>query len=273
MTRIKDGVAVVTGGASGIGAALATELATRGAAVVIADIDAEGLERVSRDLQAAGADCLSRVVDVADRTAVDALVADVEAHYGRASILVNNAGVTLFGTAEDTTAADLEWLMGVNFRGVVNGCSAFLPLLHKEDSAHIVNLSSLFGLISVPLQSAYNASKFAVRGYTDAMRMELEDTTIGVTCVHPGGVLTPIARRGRVSDGVAKERFNRLVNTFESRAMTTPEQAARQIADAIEKNRKRLLIGADARIIDKLARLFPTAYDRLLGLKKLTSRA
>ncbi len=270
MTRIKDSVAVITGGASGIGAALAVELASRGASVVIADVDVDGLERVSRDVQATGAECLACVVDVADRSAVDTLVADVEARYGRASILVNNAGVTLFGTAEDTSAGDLEWLMGVNFWGVVNGCSAFLPMLRKEDSAHIVNLSSLFGLISVPLQSAYNASKFAVRGYTDAMRMELEGSTIGVTCVHPGGVLTPIARRGRLGDGVARERFNRLVNTFESRTMTTPEQAARQIADAIEKNRKRLLIGADARIIDKLARLLPGAYDRLLGLRKLT---
>ena len=270
MTRIEGGVAVITGGASGIGAALARELAGRGASIALVDVDAAGLADVASDVAALGVACSTHLVDVADRVAVDALVADVEAKHGRASILVNNAGVTLFSTAEETTATDLEWLMGVNFWGVVNGCSAFLPVLRREASAHIVNLSSLFGLISVPLQSAYNASKFAVRGYTDALRMELEDSPIGVTCVHPGGVLTPIARRARLGDGVANERFNRLVATFESRAKTTPERAAGLIADAIERDSKRLLIGADAKIIDKLARLFPRGYDRLLGLRKLT---
>ncbi len=269
MTVIKGGVAVITGAASGIGASLATEFAERGAALALADIDADGLADVREAVASYGVDCSLHEVDVGDRTAIASFAAAVEAEHGRASVLVNNAGVSHIGSAEDTSVEDFEWLMQINFWGVVNSCSAFLPMLRRESDAHIVNLSSLFGLVAVPLQSAYNASKFAVRGYTEALRMELEESNVGVTCVHPGGVLTPIARRARISEGVDGAMHDKLASLFETRAMTTPQQAASQIARGVEKNRKRLLIGPDARLIDKIARLLPTGYDRVLGLRKL----
>ncbi|MEM8682999.1 MAG: SDR family NAD(P)-dependent oxidoreductase [Pseudomonadota bacterium] len=269
MTNISGGVAVITGAASGIGACLAAEFAARGATLALADIDVEGLARVRDAVSEHGNTCTLHTVDVGNREAIQAFAADVEGQHGRASLLINNAGVSLISSAEDTSYADFEWLMQINFWGVVNSCSAFLPMLRREREAHIVNLSSLFGLVSVPLQSAYNASKFAVRGYTEALRMELERSPIRVTCVHPGGVRTPIARHARVGDGIAGAKHDRLADLFEARAMTTPEQAALLIARAVEKNRERLLVGADARLVDKIARLLPTRYDRVLGLRKL----
>ncbi|MEM6513249.1 MAG: SDR family NAD(P)-dependent oxidoreductase [Pseudomonadota bacterium] len=269
MTVIRGGVAVITGAASGIGESLAHLLAARGAALALADIDADGLDRLRAAVGPSAVGCSTHVIDVADRSAIERFAGEVEAEHGRASLLFNNAGVSLIGRAEDTLVEDFEWLMRINFWGVVHGCSAFLPLLRREQAAHIVNLSSLFGLVSVPLQSAYNASKFAVRGYTEALRMELEGSPVAVTCVHPGGVLTPIARRARVSERMAGAKHDRLTTLFESRAMTTPEQAAAQIVRAVETNRKRLLVGRDARLIDKIARLLPASYDKLLGLRKL----
>lgn len=254
-------IAVVTGVGSGIGRALAQQLNRDGCTLYISDINADTLAETAASLLRTDVPVFPTVLDVADKDAVYAWADDIGASNGHVDIVINNAGVALLSLVEDNDYDNLEWLMGINFWGVVYGSQAFLPLLRKAEQGHLVNLSSIFGVIAVPTQSAYNAAKFAVRGYTEALRQEMHGTSVHVCCVHPGGIRTNIAKAARGGDpGVSAEQRGQ---EFEKMARTTPESAAAQIIRAIEKRKKRLLIGMDAKLIDILQRLFPVSYSRI----------
>ena len=272
MKRLQDRVAVVTGAASGIGRALCLQLANEGCQIAMADVDEEGLQESRRLLETNGMLCTTHIVDVADRHAVERFACGVEDAHGGAHLLINNAGVTLVEAAENIEYDDFEWLMNVNFWGVVYGSKAFLPLLRQQDEAHIVNISSLFGLMALPLQSAYNASKFAVRGFSEALKMELSTSPVQVSCVHPGGVKTQIAANARFGRTAPAGSRRKLTRTFDQKARTTPQGAARTIIRGILRNKRRIIVGADASIADRVVRLFPGTYERLLGLEKLMQK-
>jgi NAD(P)-dependent dehydrogenase (short-subunit alcohol dehydrogenase family) len=268
MKHFDGRVAAITGAGSGIGRALARELARRGAHLALSDVDEVGLAETVALCEGCEVKVSSQRVDVADRVAVHAWADDVVADHGKVNLIFNNAGVALGATVEAMSYDDLEWLMSINFWGVVHGTKAFLPHLQAAGEGHIVNLSSVFGLVSVPSQSAYNAAKFGVRGFTDALRMELDLAGSGVSCttVHPGGVKTNIARDARMDASAAllTGSSESAPDDFERIARTTPEQAARQILAAVERDRRRVLIGADARLIDLASRLPAGLYQRVL---------
>jgi butyryl-CoA dehydrogenase len=268
MKDFRGRVAAVTGVGSGIGRALAIELARRGAHLALADIDDAGLAETVSRCDGHGVKITSQHLDVADRVAVYAWADRVVADHGAVNLIVNNAGVALGATVESMSYEDFEWLMNINFWGVVYGTKAFLPHLKASGEGHVVNLSSVFGLISVPSQSAYNAAKFAVRGFTDTLRMELEieGAPVSVTTIHPGGIKTNIARNARMDPSVTEmagdpEKARR---DFERLFITSPEKAARQILAAVQRDRRRALIGPDAKLIDFVSRLPATLYQRLL---------
>src|SRR5579875_1907578 len=261
-------VAAITGAGSGIGRTLATDLARRGAHLALADVDERGMAETAARCEGQGVKVTCRPLDVADREAMEAWALEVVADHGRVNLVFNNAGVALSATVEAMSYEDFEWLMGINFWGVVHGTKAFLPHLKASGDGHVVNTSSVFGLISVPSQAAYNSAKFAVRAFTDALRMELEIEGAPVTCttVHPGGIKTNIARNARIDGSVARlgadpdevrDRFDRI-------AMTSPAKAARQILAAVEKGHRRALIGPDAKFIDLLSRLPAGLYQRAM---------
>jgi NAD(P)-dependent dehydrogenase (short-subunit alcohol dehydrogenase family) len=262
-------VAAITGAGSGIGRALAQELARRGAHLALSDIDEVGMAETVALCEGTGVKVTSQRLDVADRDAVHAWADRVVADHGRVNLIFNNAGVALGVTIEAMSYEDFEWLMNINFWGVVHGTKAFLPHLKAAGEGHVVNLSSVFGLISVPSQSAYNAAKFAVRGFTDALRMELDMARCGVssTTVHPGGIKTNIARNARMDESVAALTggAERARKNFDRVAMTSPEKAARQILAAVEHDRRRALIGPDAKAIDLVSRLPAGLYQRVLA--------
>jgi NAD(P)-dependent dehydrogenase (short-subunit alcohol dehydrogenase family) len=256
MRDIRGAVAVITGAASGIGRALAVDLAKRGAKLALADVNAAGLEETRKLLGDAVARTYS--VDVAKASAVEDFARRVQQDFGRASLLVNNAGVALLGTFEEVALADMEWLIQINFWGVVYGCKFFLPLLQRESDAHIVNVSSIFGLIGPPGQTAYASAKFAVRGFSESLREELRATgPIKVTSVHPAGIATPIAEKARAGLGYKSEARAQALEHFRNVAVIKPEEAARVIVKGILGNKTRVLIGADAYRIDRIQRLFP----------------
>ncbi len=252
-------VAAVTGAGSGIGRALAGELAGRGAHLALADIDPDGMAETVAVCEGAGVKVTTCELDVADRDAVFAWADRVVEEHGKVNLIFNNAGVALGATVDEVDYRDFEWLMEINFWGVVHGTKAFLPHLKAAGEGHIVNLSSVFGLLSVPTQSAYNAAKFGVRGFTDALRMELEIEPCGVsaTTVHPGGIKTNIANRARLSDNLAALGDGRAdgPGDFGKALRMPPEKAARLILRAVTRNRRRALIGADAWALDLLSRL------------------
>ena len=259
-------MAVVTGAASGIGRALAVELARRGADVALCDVDEDGLDEVVRLVAAEGQRATSHRVDVSDRDAVyrfrDAVIDD----HSHVDAIINNAGVTVTDTVLHSTYEDLEWIVGINLWGVVYGTKAFLPHLVERADGWVVNVSSVFGLMAFPNQSAYNLTKFGVRGFTEALRQELVGTGVTATTVHPGGVRTNIARRGRfrrVHDGSVNQR--QAVEEFEERlARTSPERAAEIIADGMRDRRPRILVGPDAHLIDRMVRLMPVRYTEVV---------
>ncbi len=262
-----DKVAAVTGAGSGMGRALAQSLAAKGCHLAVSDIDAAGLAETERLLSGNRNIRVSfHELDVADRLQVEAFAADVVRQHGRVNMIFNNAGVSVTDTTEHLSYEDFEWLMNINFWGVVYGSKAFLPCLKEQAEAQIVNTSSIFGVIAVPGQSAYNASKFAVRGFSYAMRQELRDSTVGVSCVQPGGVKTNIVRSSRyvAADNTAptKEEF---ITRFDSFANLTADQAAEQILRGVLANKARILVGRDARLAAFLERLAPVGYQRLLS--------
>lgn len=268
MKHFDGRMAAITGAASGIGRALAKELAIRGAHLALADIDEAGLAQTVAQCEGSGVKVTSQHLDVAARDAVYAWADQVVGDHGKANLIFNNAGVALGATIEAMSYEDFEWLMNINFWGVVYGTKAFLPHLKAAGEGHIVNLSSVFGLISVPSQAAYNSAKFAVRGFTDALRIELEIEGSAVSCttVHPGGIKTNIARNARVDPSVeAMGADPDRRDDFDRIARTTPEKAARQILAAVERNRRRALIGPDAVAIDAISRLPAGLYQRGLA--------
>lgn len=267
MSFLSIGVAVVTGAGSGIGRALALRLAAAGSALAIADIDEAGLQETAQSLAKSSALVTSHVVDVAKEESVKSFAADVSARHGRVTLLINNAGVALHGNFEEVSLDDLRWLMDINFWGTVYGVKYFLPLLKREPRAHIVNLSSVFGLIAPAGQAAYSASKFAVRGFTEALRHELAPSNVCVSCVHPGGIRTPIARHARLGAETPASRREESVSRFEKLARTPPETAAAVILRGVERREPRILIGMDAYQIDVFQRLRPATYWKSLARK------
>lgn len=269
MKDFRDKVAAITGAASGIGRSLALALARRGCHLALSDVDGDNLAETAAAAGGHGVRVTTARVNVAERAAVYAWAAQVARDHGRVNLIVNNAGVSLASTVEGMDYADFEWIMGINFWGVVYGTKAFLPYLRASGDGHIVNMSSLFGLFAQPGQSAYNASKFAVRGFTEALRQELmlQGAPVGVTCVHPGGIRTNINRAGRYAPSMRELlRMDeaRAKAAFERFLRLAPDAAAQAILRGVERNRARVLIGGDARRWDTVQRLFPAAYQRLL---------
>ena len=266
MKSFEGRVAAITGAGSGIGRALAKDLAGRGAHLALSDIDTVGLAETVAQCEGHGVKVTSQRLDVADRAAVFAWADQVVGEHGKVNLIFNNAGVALAAPIESMSVDDFEWLMNINFWGVVSGTQAFLPHLKAAGEGHIVNLSSVFGLFSVPTQSAYNAAKFAVRGFTDALRMELEIDGCGVsaTTIHPGGIKTNIARNARMDESVATAAggADKAHRDFDKLARTTPEKAALQILAAVENDKRRALIGPDAKVFDLMSRLPAGFYQR-----------
>jgi len=280
MKNFQGKVAAITGAGSGIGRALAIELAQRGCALALADLDPQRLAETQALAQAEGARATAATVDVANRQAVFDWAAQCRAGHGKVNLVFNNAGVALTSFAEATAPADFEWLMGINFWGVVHGTQAFMPHLRASGEGHVINISSLFGIMAMPTQSAYNASKFAVRGFTEALRMELNlaGAPVSATCVHPGGVATNIAMAGRVDPAVERvsgmdaqaqrERAHRMIQ------VTTPQSAARQILAGVQRNARRVVVGPDAKLMDIWTRLLGSWYQPLVlrGVRKLRGK-
>jgi short-subunit dehydrogenase len=280
MKSYKDKVAAITGAASGMGRTLAVELARRGCHLALSDVNDAELVRTAELASQHGVRVTLRKLDVADRAAMFAWADEVVRDHGRVNLVFNNAGVALTVPVEHAKISDFEWIMGINFWGVVHGTQAFLPHLRASGDGHIVNTSSLFGLMAIPTQGTYNATKFAVRGFTEALRMELEmeGACVSATCVHPGGIATNIAMAGKVDPAMEKltgatveqhkRRANKMIST------TTAESAALQILTAVERNARRVLVGPDARFLDKIVRLLGSSYQALVirQMRKLNSR-
>jgi hypothetical protein len=269
-------VAVVTGAGSGIGQALAVELGRSGATLAISDIDTEGLARTEERLNTIGTPTKADRLDVTEREAFQAYADQVNKHFGKVNQIYNNAGIAFTGDVEVSQFKDIERVMDVDFWGVVNGTKVFLPYLIASGDGHVINISSLFGIFSVPGQAAYNSAKFAVRGFTEALRQEMAFAghPVKVTTVHPGGIKTAIARNATGVEGVdvdAQARF------FDKRLATTSAQRAAQIIlEAVHKNKARVLVGPDAKVLDLVVRLTGSGYQRLfspvLGRVKPPSR-
>ncbi len=262
--EIRGRTALITGAASGIGRALALEIAGRGGHLALADRDADGLAATAGAAERSGVRVSLHPIDLVDAAAIEALPAAVLAEHPGVDLLINNAGVALGGTFEQVSEADFEWLFEINFWAVVRLTRALLPVLRRSDAAQIVNMSSLFGLVAPPGQVAYAASKFAVRGFGQALRLELDGTSVGVTTVHPGGVATAIARNARMPAGITPDVVAARRRRYETLLRLPPDRAARIIAEAIVRRRPRVVVGSDARLMALIERLAPVAHARLL---------
>jgi len=270
MKDFKGKVAAITGAASGMGRALALELARRGCHLALSDVNEAGLAETAQGAGRFGVRVTAARVDVADRAAMHDWADRVAADHGKVNLIFNNAGVALATFLDSVTPEDFQWIMGINFWGVVWGTQAFLPHLKRAGEGHVVNVSSLFGLLSVPTNGTYNASKFAVRGFTEALRQELDMERCGVsaTCVHPGGIRTNIARDARSDDSIraktgidasaVRERFDKLLD------LTSAESAALQILRAVACDERRALVGLDAKVMDVVVRLLGSWYQPLV---------
>jgi short-subunit dehydrogenase len=269
MTAIRGAAAAVTGAASGIGRALALELAARGCDLALADRDEAGLRTVAAEIGRAHARKVTvHRVDVGELQEIEAFAQAAVAGHPGLNIVVNNAGVALLGQFHEIDQAQMDWLMNINFWGVVHSTRAFLPQLSRQREAHIVNLSSIFGIIAPPGQTAYAAAKFAVRGFSESLRHELQmaASPIRLSVVHPGGVATNIVRNSRTGVGMTdNERRGQTIERFDRVAKTTPAAAALRIIKGIEKNAPRILIGNDARFMDLLQRFRPATYWAVLA--------
>jgi short-subunit dehydrogenase len=264
MRELKGKVAVVTGAGHGIGRETALALAHQGCPLAICDVNEAALEGVRHELEQLGATVTAHVVDVSDKTQMASFVSEVIAAHGEVQILINNAGVTVYASFEEHSIEDLEWILGVNLWGVIYGCKLFLPHLKAAGEGHIVNLSSVFGIIAPPLQTSYVASKFAVRGFSESLRAELADQNVGVTSVHPGAIKTNIIQNARLVTDTHKELRDSTQRLFD-RLGTTPDVVAARIVQAIEHNSPRVLITKEARVADALKRLMPATTDGIVA--------
>jgi short-subunit dehydrogenase len=273
MTAIPGAAVAITGAASGIGRALAIELAGRGADLALADRDEAGLQTVASELAKIGQEARARKislhrVDVGEPEAVAAFAREAIAAHPALNIVINNAGVALLGQFHEIDQAQMEWLFNINFWGVVHSTRAFLPHLASRPAAHIVNLSSIFGIVAPPGQTAYGAAKFAVRGFSESLRHELQmaNSPVRLSVVHPGGIKTNIVRNSRAGSGVTdNERRAETIERFDAVAKTSAQDAARRIIKGIEKNEPRILIGGDARFMDILQRFRPATYWNIMA--------
>jgi NAD(P)-dependent dehydrogenase (short-subunit alcohol dehydrogenase family) len=275
--NFRDKVAAITGAGSGIGQALAWALAKEGAHLALSDINAENLERTADEARRIAGDSTgqrtitTRVVDVAQRSAVEEWAAKVREDHGGCNLIFNNAGVALAATVEGSTYEELEWIVGINFWGVVYGTKSFLPLLKESGDGHVINISSLFGLVGVPGQCGYNATKFAVRGFTESLRQELDLQNqrgagkVSATCVHPGGIATNISRAARSNDSLKTIGLDPVTTAekFEKLLVMPPKDAADIILRAVKKNERRVLVGRDAKLGELVQRFAPSAYQRI----------
>lgn len=268
MKNFNNKVAAITGAGSGIGQQLAVLLAKQGCHLSLSDVNEQGLAETVELLKNYHVNITTQKVNVAKQEEVGRWATETVEHHGSVNMIFNNAGVALASTVEGASYEELEWIVNINFWGVVYGTKEFLPLIKATGDGHIINVSSVFGLMSQPTQSAYNATKFAVRGFTESLRQELDLESCGVSalCVHPGGIRTNIANSARSNDSSkalgmksedASESFNKLLRC-------PPEEAARQILQAVQKDKRRLLIGNDAKVIDILQRILPTGYQKLI---------
>ena len=265
MSTFAGKVVVITGAGSGIGRALAVNLAGQGAKLAISDMDTVGLAETARQVAALGAEVKSDHLDVTEREAVLAYADAVHAHFGKINQVYNNAGIAYHGEFEKSEFKDIERIMDVDFWGVVNGTKAFLPHLIASGDGHLVNISSLFGLLSMPGQTAYNSAKFAVRGFTESLRQEMliAKHPVKVTCVHPGGIKTAIARNATAGPG---EDLDTFAQFFDKKlARTSPEDAAATIVKGVRKSKARVLIGADAKFLDAWVRMVGPSYQRVVA--------
>jgi short-subunit dehydrogenase len=271
MTAIRGAAAAVTGAASGIGRALALELAARGCDLALADRDEAGLQAVAAEIGKAGEGprkVTVHRVDVSEPAEIAGFAQAATQSHPDLNIVINNAGVALMGNFDEIDQAQMDWLMNINFWGVVHATRAFLPHLARQREAHIVNLSSIFGIVAPPGQTAYSAAKFAVRGFSESLRHELQmaESPIKLSVVHPGGVATNIARNSRSGTGVIDNtRRTEAIERFDAVARTTPATAAQRIIAGIEANQPRILIGGDARLLDLVQRFRPATYWKWLA--------
>jgi NADP-dependent 3-hydroxy acid dehydrogenase YdfG len=256
-------VCAVTGAGSGIGRGLGLQLASEGARLALSDVNEENVRATVDACRRQGVEAEAYRLDVSDRAAVFAHADEVKERFGAVNLIVNNAGVAMASTVEETSIEDYEWIMGINFWGVLYGTKAFLPHLIASGDGHVVNISSVFGLIAVPSQSGYNAAKFGVRGFTEALRQEMAIAghPVGVSCVHPGGIRTSIVRSARISDGDQEE----MAADFERLARTSPESAARTILKGVKRDSAKILIGGDAHVIDVTQRVLGSRYQGLVS--------
>lgn len=270
MKSFNNKVAAITGAGSGIGQQLAILLAKQGCHLSLSDVSEKGLADTVALTKTHGVTVTSQKVDVANRDEMKAWAAQTVKDHGRVNMIFNNAGVALATTVEGASYEELEWIVNINFWGVVYGTKEFLPYIKETKDGHIINISSLFGLMAQPTQSAYNATKFAVRGFTESLRQELDLQKSGVssTCVHPGGIRTNIANAARSNDSLKSLGMNpeKSIKAFNKLLRTPPEDAAKVILNAVRADKRRVLIGNDAKILDGLQRVLPMGYQVLVGL-------
>lgn len=270
MKNFKNKVAAITGAGSGMGQQLAVLLAQLGCHLSLSDVNEKGLAETVGLVQSYDIRVTTQKVDVADRDQMRAWAEATVQNHGSVNLIFNNAGVALGSTVEGASYEDLEWIMGINYWGVVYGTKEFLPYLKKSGDGHIINTSSLFGLTAQPTQSAYNSTKFAVRGFTESLRQELDLEQCGVSalCVHPGGIRTNIANDARMSDSLRSLGMNpeKSAKAFNKLLRMPAEEAAQQILDAVLKDKRRLLIGNDAKTLDIIQRILPAGYQKITGL-------
>ena len=263
-------VAAITGAASGIGKTLAVELAARKCHLALSDIDQAGLDRAKEELSIYGVKITTQRVDVANEKQVHGWADNVVKEHGKVNFIFNNAGVAMGGSVECSSYADYEWILGINLWGVIYGTKAFLPYIKETKNGHIINISSVFGIFSQPTQSGYNMSKFAVRGFTESLRQELDILKSGVsaTCVHPGGIKTNIAQNARMLDSMSSftggDNIDSMKEKFESLFLTTPKKAAKKILTSVIDNKRRVLVGPDAYVLDIMQRGLPVSYQKLV---------
>ncbi|MCJ8160901.1 SDR family NAD(P)-dependent oxidoreductase [Acinetobacter zhairhuonensis] len=276
MKTFNNKVAAVTGAGSGIGQQLAVLLAKQGCHLSLSDINEQGLAKTVELLKDSNVRVTTQKLDVSDREAMRVWAEETVQDHGSVNMIFNNAGVALGSTVEGASYDELEWIVGINFWGVVYGTKEFLPLIKQTGDGHIINISSLFGLTAQPTQSAYNATKFAVRGFTESLRQELDIENCGVSalCVHPGGIRTNIANDARMNDSLRSLGMNpeKSARSFNKMLRIPPEEAAREILNAVQKDKRRVLIGNDAKSLDLIQRILPTGYQKVTAMATSLSK-